>query len=155
MSTRTFNRARLIMLGLLAVTATLVAVPATSLGEEMTMSPHKIILNAQGQFEDAQAVIRIAMRPGYSLTDYYVTLQFDGVPVSEAFDFRYCTVDDNFLASFDRTALQANPAVIAMANRTVCATVAGWFTGTATDGSSYTQEFSCTDLVEILDPEKK
>jgi hypothetical protein len=42
-----------------------------------------------------------------------------------------------------------------MAGTTVTATVEGWFVGEATDGSSYTQTFSCDDTVEILAPGKR
>ena len=121
----------------------------------MTISPHKIILNAKGQFDNVQAVIRIAMQPGYYLSDYQVTLLFNNIPVSEAYDLRYCYIDDNFLASFDRTALQANPVVIDMAGLTVIATVSGWFEAESSDGDSYVHTFSCTDMVEIIDPDKK
>ena len=141
--------------GLALLFAVLVIIPIFSFAEDMTMSPHKIILNAKGQFDDVQAVIRIAMQPGYTLTDYQVTLTFNGVAVSEAFDFRYCPIDDNFLASFDRTAIQANPDVMAMAGTTVTAVVEGWFESTAFDGTGYVQEFSCSDPVDIVDPDKK
>jgi hypothetical protein len=150
-----FNRQRMTVAGLLAVMFLLVMAPGQVLSDEMTMSPHKIVLNAQGQFDNVQAVIRIALRAGYRLSDYEVRLRFNDIVVSEAYDFRYCYVDDNFLASFDRTALQANPAVIDMAGTVATATVEGWFEGTADDGNTYTQAFSCTDLVEILDPDKK
>jgi len=155
MATGMLNRQRMTIASLLAVMLILVMAPTQASCDEMTMSPFKIILNAQGQFEDVQAVIRIPLQAGYSLTDYQVTLKFNDIPVSEAFDFRYCYIDDNFLASFDRTALQANPTVIELANTVVVATVEGWFEGTAADGATYTQDFSCTDQVEILDPDKK
>jgi len=146
MATRMFNRQQMTVAGLLAVMLMLVMAPTQAFCDEMTMSPHKIIV---------QAVIRIALRSGYRLSDYQVSLRFNDITVSEAYNFRYCYVDDNFLASFDRTALQANPSVIGMAGTVVTATVEGWFEGTADDGSTYTQSFSCTDQVEILDPDKK
>ena len=155
MATGTISIRRMTAAGLIAVVLLLAMAPTQAFCDEMTMSPHKIILNARGQFEDVQAVIRIPLQAGYYLTDYRVTLRFNDIPVSEAFDFRYCYNDDNFLASFDRTALQADPAVIAMANTVVTATVEGWFEAAADDGSVYTQDFSCNDQVEILDPDKK
>ena len=126
-----------------------------SLGEDMTMSPHKIILNAQGQFDNVQAVIRMPMMPGYSLSNYQVFLSFDGIMVSEAYEFRYCYIDDNFLASFDRTAIQANQDVIGMAGRIVSAEVSGWFEAVDSYGNSYRKDFSYFDDVEILDPGMK
>ncbi|MFZ5979539.1 MAG: hypothetical protein ACOYVF_02805 [Candidatus Zixiibacteriota bacterium] len=155
MAAGTFNRQRMFIAGTFTMVLLLMMAPTQAFCEEMTMSPHKIILNAQGQFQDIQAVIRIPLQAGYSLTDYQVTLKFNDIPVSEAFDFRYCYIDDNFLASFDRTALQANPTVIAMANTVVIATVEGWFEGTAADGATYTQDFFCTDQVEIVKPDEK
>ncbi|MBU0984128.1 MAG: hypothetical protein KKA42_09685, partial [candidate division Zixibacteria bacterium] len=83
---------------------------------------------------------------------YQVSLRFNDISVAEAFDLRYCYIDDNFLASFDRVALQANPDVMAMANTTVTATVEGWFEAVSADGSRYRQEFSCVDAVEIAAP---
>jgi hypothetical protein len=134
--------------------AAIMAVSSVARAEVLTMSPHKIVLNAQGQFEDVQAVIRMPMQPGYSLADYQVTLSFNGIPIIQAFNMRYCYIDDNFLTSFDRTSIQNHPDVMAMANTTVTATVAGWYTAVAADGSSYTHDFSYTDTVEIVAPGK-
>ena len=155
MSHRPQSICRAVVSSLIIVAAFLIAAPSISLAEDMTVCPHKIVLNAKGNFEDLQAVIRMPMQPGYILADWQVTMSFNSIPVSEAFAFRYCPIDDNFLASFDRTALQANADVIAMANSTVVATVEGWYTGVASDGSSYTHEFTCTELVEIVDPDVK
>ena len=155
MSIRMFNKTMAASAILLVFAALLTALPSASYGEEMTMSPYKIIPNAKGQFEDMQAVIRMSMEPGYTLSDYQVSLAVNGVTVGEAISFRYCYIDDNFLAGFDRTAFQAHPEVIALANTTVIATVEGWFTGVNGEGDSYTQFFSCTDMMEIVDPDKK
>lgn len=156
MSTRKFNKTRNAITVLLAlVVLFIIAAPTVSHSEEMTMSPYKIILNAKGQFEDMQAVIRMSMDAGYILSDYQVSLALNGVTVGEAISFRYCYIDDNFLAGFDRTAVQANPDVIALANTTVTATVEGWFTAVNSEGDTYTQYFSCTDTMEIIDPDKK
>ena len=153
MPTTSQSQIRAVVSSLIIVAAFLIAMPSISLAEDMTVGPHKIVLNAKGNFEDVQAVIRMPMTPGYVLADWQVTMSFNSILVSEAYAFRYCPIDDNFLASFDRTALQANPDVIAMANTTVVATVEGWYTGVASDGDSYTHEFFCTELVEIVDPD--
>jgi len=154
MSIRMLIRSHVCRMGLLFIVAALIVSPSVSFGEVMTMSPHKISLNAVGQFDDVQAVIRMSMKSGYVLADYSVILKFNDVPVSEAYDFSYCYIDANFLASFDRTALQANPDVTALAGQTVTATVEGWFSAENDLGESYTQSFSFNDRVEILDPEK-
>ena len=102
MSIRKFNKTRDAITILLALAVLfIIAAPTVSHGEEMTMSPFKIVLNAKGQFEDMQAVIRMSMKSGYTLADYQVGLAFNGVPVAEAISFRYCYIDDNFLAGFD------------------------------------------------------
>lgn len=155
MAKRNFTNFQATSICVAVLTALIMAIPITVHAEAMTMSPHKIVLNAQGQFEDVQAVISMPLAAGYTLADYQVTLMFNSIPVSDAFDFRYCYADANFLASFDRAGIQSNPEVIAMANTTVTAVVEGWFTAVASDGSSYTKAFSCSDAVEIVDPKKK
>ncbi|MBN1211701.1 MAG: hypothetical protein JXA92_03915 [candidate division Zixibacteria bacterium] len=156
MSIRKFNiRPKALTLLLLLVVLFITAAPTVSHAEEMTMSPFKIILNAKGQFEDMQAVIRMPLEAGYTLSDYQVSLAFNGTMVGEAISFRYCYIDDNFLAGFDRAAVLANPVVIGLANTTTTATVEGWFEGVNSEGGTYTQYFSCTDMVEIIDPGQK
>ena len=119
----------------------------------ITISPHKLVLKAKGQFEDVQAVIRMAMPSGYRLSDFAVGLSFDGVLVSEAYAMRYCPVDDNFLASFDRHALQENPEVIAMAGSVVRAKVEGWYEAVSADGTTAIRRaFLGYDDVEIVLP---
>jgi len=120
--------------------------------EDMTMSPHKIVLNSRGLAEDIQAVIRMPMAPGYSLADFLVTLSFNDVPICDAITFRYCLIDANFLAGFDRNEVLTNPAAAEMAGTPVLATVSGWFTAINNEGESYTQSFEFTDDVIILDP---
>jgi len=124
-------------------------------GESITVAPFKINIKAQGQFEDVLVVIRMPLASGYSLADYDVRMKFDGIEVSQAYAFRYCPIDDNFLASFDRMELQQNPDVIAMAGQTVTAVVEGWYTAISADGqTTIRKEFSGIDLVEILNPGK-
>jgi hypothetical protein len=120
----------------------------------MTMSPHKLVLNAVGNAEDVQAIIGFYIPGGYSIADFGVSLTFGDEEVSTASSLRYCYVDQNLIAGFDKAQLLSNPAVIAMAGQTVCATVEGWFTAVNSDGDSYTQSFSGVDLVEIAAPGK-
>lgn len=155
MKFRTTTKTRFTIIGILSLLMLALMVPATASADALTICPEKIVLNAKGQFEDVQAVIRMAMTSGYTLSDYNVTLSFDGVVVSEAYFMRYCYIDDNFLASFDRPALQANPTVIAMENSFVGATVEGWYEATNSDGESYRHDFSYTTMVQIVDPDKK
>ena len=149
------SHVRAVVNSLIVAAAFLIAMPSISLAEDMTVCPHKIVLNAKGNSESVQTVIRMPMKPGFVLNDWHVTLSFNSTLISEAYAFRYCPIDDNFLASFDRAALLANPDVIALANSTAVATVEGWYTGVASNGDSYTHEFTCTELVEIVDPDVK
>ena len=155
MSNRNAARARLIAPSLALVAVVLCALPLTASAGVLTMSPHRIVLNAQGDFPDMQAVIRQSMPGGYTLGDYRVILSVEGTEVSEAFNLRYCYIDDNFLASFDRTAFQLHPAVIALANAgPVQARVEGWYEATNADGDVYRGTFDCTSRIEIVDPKK-
>ena len=75
----------------------------------MTLSPYKIVLNAEleGKSQDIQAVIR---QPGASVDDFAVQFQVEKNGQIEfvccADVFRYCAVDDNYLASFNREIIQ-------------------------------------------------
>lgn len=133
-------------------------VPVQCYGESVTISPHKIVLNAKckGESQDIQAIIRKYCKPlenGYSITSFEVSLLFDGIeaPVAQAHSLRYCAVDDNFLAAFDRQIIQENPAVIALAGTVVTATVRGSFTVSKGD-HSIDDEFTGDDSVEISNP---
>jgi len=121
--------------------------------ETVNVNPHRIVLNAQGASDDVQANVRIFL-PGAPVLDFAVTLAFDGVVVAEAESAYYCVLDDILLVGFDRTTLQNNPDVKALANTTVTATVEGtvWVdvAGVLTPVS-----FSGSDTVEILAPGAK
>ena len=144
--------------GSLTITCALLIVcvllPATLLGQTMTMSPHKIVLNAVGASEDVQAVIGMWLPSGYAITDFQITLTFGDQVVAEAASVAYCAIDDNLLVGFDKDQLLANPLVIAMAGTTVTATVEGTLELTAADGTIYTRDFAAFDYVEILAPGK-
>ena len=142
---------------LIAFSAILIVSPDRAYGDvSVTISPHKIVLNAEGKFEDLQAVIRIPVPSGHILRDdFSVTLSLDGTQVAQAFDLRYCYVDDNFLASFDRTAIQQNPTVIDLAGQVVDGRVEGWFLTDDPEGNLCVNDFSGTDRVEIVGPGKK
>lgn len=125
-----------------------------ALAESITVAPYKIILNAKGQFEDLQVVVRMPIPAGYQVTDTVASLYFDGIEVSQAFAAVYCYIDDNLLVSFNRTELQANPDVVSMANSVVQAEIVGYVVLTNADGDEIQQYFSGTAPVEILKPGK-
>ena len=128
------------------------------LAETVNINPHKIVLNAQGASDDVQANVHIIL-DGAWVVDFDVTLALndgDGdIVVAEAESAFYCVLDDILIVGFDRTALQDNPDVQAMANKTVTATVTGTVTVEDANGDETTTSFSGSDLVEIVAPGKK
>lgn len=138
--------------GMYVVGAALVLLAGVVLAETVEISPHRIILNQQGQADDVLAIMPMVFTPGYSFGEAEATLSFNGEVVSETVDIRYCYVDLNLLIYFDRAQLLANPTVVALAGNEVTATVTGSFTAVNADGDSYTQSFEASDLVEILAP---
>lgn len=142
------------LLGILILLSAAILIPNSAFSQTMTMSPHKLVLNAVGSAEDVQAIIGLYIPGGYTITDFEATLTFDDQAVAYASSMRYCYIDNNLLVGFDKEQLLANPIVAAMAGNTVSATVSGWFTVTNADGESYTQEFDGFDYVEIMSPGK-
>lgn len=136
----------------LAIVGMIAVFGATSFAEDVHMAPYKINLKSVGSSEDIQAVISMSMESGYSLADFEVSLSLNGEFVALAETFRYCPIDDNFLAGFDKIEVITNPVVVALANQTAEATVEGWFTAVNAEGDSYTREFSGADTVEIVEP---
>jgi hypothetical protein len=135
-------------------------VPTLSYGEEsITIAPYKIVLNAEGHWDDVQAVIRMPLASGYSLSGFQVGLDFDDELVCYAKSFRYCYLDDNFLAGFDREVVQAYAEDNDLGNTIATATVSGWFSADLySDGEivdSYTREFIGYDEVELMAPGRK
>ena len=122
--------------------------------ETVNVNPHKIVLNAQGAADDVQANVNIIL-PSARIVDFDVTLSLDGIVVAEAESAFYCVLDNILIVGFDRTSLQNNPDVQAMANSTVTATVTGTVTVKNADGEEITTSFSGSDMVEIVAPGKK
>jgi len=123
----------------------------------VNINPHKIVLNAQGKADDVQANIPIVLASA-RIVAFDVSLFLDNTedPVALAESARYCLVDQILIIGFDRTALQDNPAVQAMANTTVIATVVGTIAIKDTPDSEWEYiPFSGEDDVEIVKPGKK
>lgn len=121
--------------------------------DTVSISPYKIILNAQGQAESILAIMPMSLG-GYQFDSGEATLSLNGETVATTVDMRYCYIDDNLLIYFDRAQLLAHPTVIALAGSTVTATVTGSFTAVNADGESYSRDFEASDQVEILAPGK-
>ena len=125
----------------------------TARAEHVSICPHKIILNAEGQSDDVQAIVRIVLPSAY-LESFAAVLYLDGVEVAVAESAYYCALDDNLIIGFDRTDLQNNPDVQALAGQTVVAEVVG---SVVVDcgGALVEENFSGSDTVEILKPGNK
>ncbi len=122
--------------------------------EIVNINPYKIVLNANGVADDVQANVRIIL-PGAWVVDFDVTLSLNGTVVSEAESAFYCVVDDILIVGFDRTSLQNNPDVQALANQTVTAEVIGSVTVINAEGIETEVSFSGSDTVDIVAPGKK
>ena len=139
---------------ILACVLLIVMTSGMGLAEAVNINPYKIVLNAQGASDDVQANVHIILDSA-SIVDFYVTLALDGIVVAEAESAFYCVVDNILIVGFDRTSLQANPDVQAMANETVTATVIGTVTVINADGDETTTVFGGSDSVEIVAPGKQ
>lgn len=116
----------------------------------MTIAPSRLVLNSQGNTESI-----LCHYSGYlgntTIAEWSAELYFDGVKVADAFSFRYCYVDYEFLAEFDRMAIQELEYVKSLANTNVLARMVGYWI--ASDGTSAT--FDKTDYIYIYKPGKK
>jgi len=158
---KTHSRSTVLIIGALAVLgAFLCAGASIASAESVKIAPFKIVLNAQGNSDDVQAIVGMVL-PSASIVDFEVTLSLDGEEnvVALAESAFYCAIDDNLIVGFDRTELQANPVVVGLAGQTVVATVDGYVTVeyVNADGElvSHTREFSGSDTVEIVAPGNK
>ena len=139
---------------LLASVLLVVVVSGVCWAETVNINPHKIVLNAQGAADDVQANVNIIL-PGAPVVGFDVSLSFDGILVAEAESAFYCVLDNILIVGFDRTNLQNNQDVQAMANSTVTALVTGTVTVKNANGDEIVVSFSGSDTVEIVAPGKK
>jgi hypothetical protein len=116
------------------------------------ISPHKIVLNAEGNSESIQAIVNM---PGSRVVSCEIDLLFNNTVVASTTSARYCFDHDNLLVYFNREAIIASDVVRDMAGRTVEATIEGFviFEGGAT--VHFTAENTGTDTVEIVAPGNK
>jgi hypothetical protein len=121
----------------------------------MSMTPYKIILNAQGQSDSFQSVLHMSLPSDYQLIDYQVELYINDILVSTAYDFRYCYIDDNFLAQFDRAEVLDTLQLLDLESDIATAKVLGWYYAENASGDSLLRNFEGIDTVEILAPGRK
>ena len=114
--------------------------------DTVNISPHRIVLCADGSSEDIQARIPMNLSPGYSITDFEASLRFDGnSEVISSSGFYYCPLDNVLHVYFNKDAvllyLKAHKI-----EGVVIADVWGQF-----DEGDASVEFSGSDRVEVLD----
>jgi len=123
-------------------------VGGTCWADTVNINPYRIVLNADGQFDDVQANVPIYLPSGS--VDYY-----DAELVIENGDCRvsvfavsayYCLIDHMLIIGFDRAELQDDLDEQDMGTTTAKATVYGTVNGIS---------FSGSDTVEIVAPGKK
>jgi len=138
--------ARLALVAAIAAASPLFAQSAQAVEAPLWMSPFKLVLNAQGQFEDVEGNFAVGL-PAGAIDAFAFDLYLDGVWVSQAYAVRYCAIDDVLSVSFDRAALQANPDVVALTGLVVEAHIEGFV---VVGGDEV--DLAGTDEMEILAP---
>lgn len=137
----------------LACVLLIVIAGGVGMAEPVNINPHKIVLNANGASDDVQANVAIHLPGAFVACE--ATLALNGVYVAASESAFYCVLDNMLIVGFDRTDLQNNPDVKALANQTVTATVSGDVTVKNGDGVETTVKFGGSDTVEIVAPGKK
>ena len=80
--------------------------PEQCFADTVNISPHRIVLSADGSSDDIQARIPMNLSPGYSITDFEASLRFDGnSEVISSSGFYYCPVDNVLHVYFNRDAV--------------------------------------------------
>lgn len=136
-------------------------IPSTVVGASevpVSITPHRIILNAAGQWESVDALIDMRLPSGYSILDFAIVLwfgeEYDEALAFWAFDLEYCYIDSNFFAAFNRQEIQDDADVWAIAGYAIPTTVEGYYRAINADGVIVTCEFRGYDLVDLLAPSK-
>ena len=146
------NRVFLAGVLLLLVAAVSVVCLADEGDDIVNINPYKIVLNAEGAFDDVQANIPFLGLSSARIEEFYVTLSFEKIEVVvEAESARYCEIDDMLIIGFDRTDLQDKLADEISTTTTVTATVDGYVT-VINEMPTY---FKGSDTVEVVKPGKK
>ena len=144
----------LVAIGFVAV---LLAATGVSWAERVSITPHKIVLNAKGQSDGIDAIVGIVL-PSGTIEDFEGKLRLvaeddDGnvveILIAMAHAVRYCAIDDNLFLTFDREVIQTHPEIVSRAGQTVLFGVEGSVT---IGGSLY--EFCGYDEAQIHAPGK-
>ena len=121
--------------------------------DNVQFSPDQIVLNAIGQQDDLLVIVRKPMPAGYSIAEFNVNLFLADTQISEAYALRYCTVDENYLVSFDWDLVVNSPQLTSFIGTIVTGSISGTVTLVNEAGDTFAETLSGTDEVEILDPQ--
>ena len=158
---RTFN---LCAVCFIVLVVAVLQMPATA-NSGVHMAPSTIVMNVpvKGQFQDVQAIIGGSLG-GCWITEFEIWLHIEGVSDPIAADYvRYCYVDDNYLMTFDRAAIQAavqgaiDSGEVTLIEDCRCqelkVTVSGSVWADCTDGTEKEVEFHVDGSIEVFDPD--
>lgn len=127
----------------------------TMVGQNMSVAPDVINVNAQGNYENIQCIYGTYIASTV-ITSHSIQVFFNGTYIMQACYVEYCPVDNNLFVEFNRTAFQNHPAVLALANSGPKAlTIIGSFTVTTSAGVTITYPVDRLGYAEIIKPGNK
>lgn len=149
------KKSRLIFVSVSLFFMVLLALPQSAAAQNMTLAPHRIVLNTNGVQENLQAIIPMGIPSGYQIGPFSINLYFDGQFVMAATGLEYCYIDDNFFVLYDWDTLVQIPLLQEMAGSTVTANVVGSCTILSETGPPVICNFDHFDDAIIFAPGKK
>ena len=148
-----------LLIGMLVLVTLAFTLPNQVDAQNMTLAPHKIILNAQASSLDLDCHWGGILQSGTSIVGQSIQIYVNGnlLPGIEAYDLTYCWIDNIFKASFNRLELMANSYVQSLANvGPVEVVISGNYTVEDGNGVQYTHLIADRwDWLEIESPSKK
>ena len=134
----------------LVLTCSFFVTPDLAIGQTANIAPARLNLTSSGAAEDIQAIIRMPIEDGYTLSGFDVQLMFGDVWLADAYSFTYCDYDRAFIASFDKGIVADNPALLEVAGERIKLTVEGQYLAVDAEDNSTTYSFSCSGYIWII-----
>ena len=139
-------------LRILCISCALFLMSFTMFGQNMSVSPDVINLNAQGNFENVQCHYG-AYIASTVITSHSIEVCFNGSYIMQACYVEYCPVDNILFVEFNRTAFQNHPIVQALANKGPKElTINGSFTVLTATGNTIVYQVDRLGYLEIIKP---